>query len=144
LRESGGGGFSAAYHPVVVEPDAMPTIEALEAERRRLKELERNLAAERDRIQESAAREIARLQAALRDAAERAGKRERELESTQRKLERKGQGRRLAVFGTLSAAKRRSPGGSSRSRNASGWSRRLRPSSSTRRRGCVGSGHRSR
>jgi chromosome segregation ATPase len=105
LRESGGGGFSAAYHPVVVEPDAMPTIEALEAERRRLKELERNLAAERDRIQESAAREIARLQAALRDAAERAGKRERELESTQRKLERKGQGRRLAVFGTTAAAR---------------------------------------
>ena len=93
-------GFWAAYHRVVaVEPDAKPTIEALEAERLRLKELERNLASERDRIQEAAAREVARMQAALRDAAERAGKRERELESTQRKLERKGQGRRLAVFG---------------------------------------------
>ena len=84
---------------VAVEPDAKPTIEALEAERLRLKELERNLASERDRIQEAAAREVARMQAALRDAAERAGKRERELESTQRKLERKGQGRRLALFG---------------------------------------------
>src|SRR4029078_170818 len=58
-----------------------------------------NLASERDRIQEAAAREVARMQAALRDAAERAGKGERELESTQRKLERKGQGRRLPVFG---------------------------------------------
>ena len=85
-----------------MEPDAKPTIEALEAERRRLKELERNLAAERDRIQETASREIARMQAALRDAAERAGKRERELESTQRKLERRSDGRRLGVFGAAS------------------------------------------
>jgi hypothetical protein len=84
---------------VAVEPDPKPTIEALEEERRRLKELERNLAAERNRVQEAAAVEISRMQAALRDAADRAGKRERELETTQRKLERRGQGRRLAFFG---------------------------------------------
>src|SRR4029453_6698772 len=81
--------FAPAYHRAVAsEPDAKPTIEALEAERQRLKELERNLAVERNRIQEAAAREIARMQAALRDAAERAGKRERELERAQRKVER--------------------------------------------------------
>ena len=46
-------GFPGTYHrAVAVEPDAKPTIEALEAERRRLKELERNLAAERNRVQE--------------------------------------------------------------------------------------------
>ena len=111
-------GFPGTYHrAVAVEPDAKPTIEALEAERRRLKELERNLAAERDRIQEAAAREIARMQAALRDAAERAGKRERELESTQRKLERKSDGRRLGVFGAASrdvASRERAPCGNPR------------------------------
>ena len=94
------------YHRVVaIEHDAKPTIEALEAERRRLQELERNLAAERDRIQAAAAQEIARLHEQLRDAADRAGKRERELESTQRKLDRKAQGGWLAAVG-LAAAKR--------------------------------------
>ena len=67
--------------------DAKPTIEALEAERLRLKELERNLARERNRVQESAAREVARMHAVLRESAERAGKRERELEKAHRKAE---------------------------------------------------------
>src|SRR4029077_80920 len=70
-----------------------------EAERQRLKELERNLAAERHRIQDAAEREIARMKGALREAAERAGKREQELERTQRKLDRAGKGGRLAAFG---------------------------------------------
>jgi uncharacterized protein (DUF3084 family) len=84
---------------VASELDAKPTVEALEEERRRLKELERNLAAERNRIQDAAAREISRMQAALREAADRAGKREQELERTQRKLDRAGRGGRLAAFG---------------------------------------------
>src|SRR2546423_1699352 len=69
--------------------DAKPTVEALEAERTRLKELERNLAVERDRIQAAAAREIALMQEVLREAAERASQRERELEAAARRLERK-------------------------------------------------------
>ena len=94
------------YHRVVaIEHDAKPTVEALEAEQRRLQELERNLAAERNRIQAAAAQEIARLHEQLRDAADRAEKHERELESTQRKLERKAQGGWLAAVG-LAAAKR--------------------------------------
>jgi chromosome segregation ATPase len=84
---------------VASELDAKPTVEALEEERRRLKELERNLATERTRIQEAAAREISRMQAALKEAADRAGKREQELERTQRKLDRTGRGGRLAAFG---------------------------------------------
>jgi chromosome segregation ATPase len=92
--------FDETYHRAVPsELDARPTVEALEEERRRLKELERNLAAERNRVQEAATKEIARMQAALREAADRAGKRERELERTQRKLERAGRGGRLAAFG---------------------------------------------
>ncbi|HWQ01293.1 MAG TPA: hypothetical protein VN449_04170 [Gaiellaceae bacterium] len=90
---------------MATEHDAKPTIEALDAERRRLQELERNLAAERNRIQAAAAQEIARLHEQLRDAADRAAKRERELESTKRKLERKAQGGWLAAVG-LAAAKR--------------------------------------
>jgi hypothetical protein len=76
--------------------DPKPTIEALEEERRRLKELERNLAAERDRIQANAGREIALMQQALRDAVERAQRREHELETARRRLDRKLEGGRLA------------------------------------------------
>jgi chromosome segregation ATPase len=75
--------------------DAKPTIEALENERRRLQELERNLAAERRRVQDTAAREIARMQTVLREAAERAAGRERELDATRKKLERKLEGGRI-------------------------------------------------
>lgn len=80
---------------MATDPEAKPTPEALEEERRRLKELERNLGAERDRIQAAAGREIAKLQHALRDAAERAARRERELESARRRLERSREGGRL-------------------------------------------------
>ena len=90
---------------MAIEHDAKPTIEALEAERRRLQELERNLAVERNRIQAAAAQEIARLHEQLRDAADRAGRRERELERAQRKVERKTQGGWLAAVG-LAAARR--------------------------------------
>ena len=79
----------------MVEPDAKPTIEALEDERKRLRELERNLAAERDRIQAAAARDIARMHEVLRDATERAQRREQELEKERKKLERKIEGGRL-------------------------------------------------
>ncbi len=79
----------------MVEPDAKPTIEALEAERKRLRELERNLAAERDRIQAAAARDIASMHEVLRDATERAQRREQELEKERKKLERKLEGGRL-------------------------------------------------
>ena len=79
----------------MVEPDAKPTIEALEAERKRLRELERNLAAERDRIQSAAARDIASMHEVLRDATERAQRREQELEKERKKLERKLEGGRL-------------------------------------------------
>ncbi len=85
--------------------DAKPTIEALENERRRLQELERNLAAERRRVQDTAAREIARMQTVLREAAERAASRERELDATRRKLERKLEGGRI---GRLSGFRERS------------------------------------
>ena len=78
-----------------MEPDAKPTIEALEAERKRLRELERNLAAERDRIQAAAARDIASMHEVLRDATERARRREQELEKERKKLERKLEGGRL-------------------------------------------------
>ena len=78
-----------------MEPDAKPTIEALEAERKRLRELERNLAAERDRIQAAAARDIASMHEVLRDATERAQRREQELEKERKKLERKLEGGRL-------------------------------------------------
>jgi hypothetical protein len=80
-------------------PEAKPTIEALEDERRRLRELERNLAAERDRVQAAAAREIARMQEVLRDAADRAARREHELEIARRRLERKLAGGRLGRLG---------------------------------------------
>ena len=76
--------FGRPYHRAV---DAKPTIEALEAERLRLKELERNLARERNRVQESAAREVARMHELLRESASRASKREHELEKAQRKAE---------------------------------------------------------
>jgi hypothetical protein len=75
--------------------DAKPTVEALEEERRRLKELERNLAAERDRVQAAAAEEIGQLQRALKEAAERAARREGELEAARKRLERKLQRGRL-------------------------------------------------
>jgi hypothetical protein len=80
-------------------PEAKPTIEALEDERRRLRELERNLAAERDRVQAAAAREFARMQEVLRDAADRAARREHELEIARRRLERKLAGGRLGRLG---------------------------------------------
>ena len=73
----------------MVEPDAKPTIEALEDERKRLRELERNLAAERDRIQAAAARDIARMHEVLRDATERAQRREQELEKERKKRQRR-------------------------------------------------------
>ena len=69
--------------------EAKPAPEALEQERRRLKELERNLAAERARVQAAAAQEIARMQGVLREAAQRAARRERELEAARKRLERK-------------------------------------------------------
>lgn len=90
---------------MATEADGKPTIEALEAERRRLQELGRNLAAERNRIQAAASQEISRLHDQLRDAADRAGQRERELELARRRLERKARGGKLAAFG-LAAAKR--------------------------------------
>jgi hypothetical protein len=92
---------------VAADFDPKPTIEALEEERRRLKELERNLAAERDRIQANAGREIALMQEALRDAAERAKRREQELETARRRLDRKLEGGRLARL--AGARERRTP-----------------------------------
>lgn len=101
-----------AYHRVVAtEHEAKPTIQALEAERRRLQELERNLAVERNRIQAAAAQEIARLHEQLRDAADRAGRRERELERAQRKAERKAQGGWLAAVGMTAARRNAEPAG---------------------------------
>ncbi len=92
---------------MAAEFDPKPTIEALEAERHRLKDLEHNLAAERDRIQATAGREIALMQQALRDAAARAQRREHELETARRRLERKLEGGRLARL--AGARERRGP-----------------------------------
>jgi DNA repair exonuclease SbcCD ATPase subunit len=76
-----------------------PTPE-LAAELARLQAAERELRAERDRIRATAADEVARLQAALRESAGRASERERELNALSGQLQRRSSSRpRLRGFG---------------------------------------------
>src|SRR5205085_12041586 len=82
-----------AYHPgVAPDTDAKPPIEDLEAEHARLKQLERRLVAERERVRAETALELADLKEALREAANRAALRERELAAVQERFERRLEG----------------------------------------------------
>jgi hypothetical protein len=71
-----------------VTSGAEPTPEVA-AELARLRALERELRAERDRIRVTAADEVARLQTALRESAGRASEREREVEALSGQLQRR-------------------------------------------------------
>jgi exonuclease VII large subunit len=64
-------------------------------EREQLRRLQGSLRAERERVLAESAAEIARAQSELRQAAQHAAERERELEALQARLERKLEGRRF-------------------------------------------------